>query len=336
MNTPLKVLSFLAGTALFAASTLSAATTDPVGYVSVKLESGYNPVGITFTKPAAYTGEIVNSTSSTVTISSAASLDTTNNSYYLEVIGDVDGQQSFMGERIDVSSISDATITLDLNAAHNTLASAAGFPTGLRVTIRPHYTISDFDDLIADEINTDNMFNAATSDLILLFDNGAFRTHLYYDGNWYENYGSNNVADSKILAPGSGFFFFRNPSAGTPSDIDVTFAGTVRMNNFLHKLNAGYQFVALGYPVDSSPTDLGFTDFFTASPNFVADESDLLLTWDGAFRTHLLYTDGNEKSWYQNFGGNEVVSNTNLLTASNAIIVLLRNSDETLEIVRPF
>jgi len=91
-----------------------------------------------------------------------------------------------------------------------------------------------------------------------------------------------------------------------------------------------------GYPVAANPVDLQLNSNLQASPNFVAEESDLILTWDGAFKTHMLYDDVSGNVWYENFGDFNVVDSSNLLSASNAILMLIRNTGQVLEVPRPF
>ncbi len=322
----------LASAALSLAATSQAAevSTDPVGYVSTSLNSGYTPVGITFVKPAEFSGTGASATATTIELSSAPSLDLDNNTYYVEITS---GDN--VGDRIDIASVAGSTVTFDFSVSYNTLDSVAGLADGTALLIRPHYTVGDFSALIADSINSDDAFTPAGSDQILIFD-GSFKTHIYYSGAWYENFGSFELATDKVLAPGFGFFYHRNPSAGTPSTIDVTFTGSVRMNNFVQRLRPGYQFVASGYPIDASPSDYSYDENLEASPNFVASESDLILTWDNGFKTHLLYDDGNTKSWYQNFGSFDQVDDDNLLTSSNAMFVFIKTNGQVFEIVRPF
>lgn len=333
MKTPQLFLSFLASAAFLVASNLNAATTEPVGYVTKDISSGYNPIGVTFVKPTLHAGVIDSTTDNTITLTSSPNLEA--GAYYLEITS---SSAELVGDRIDIESVSGNTITLDLTAVHNTLDSATSIPVGTALNIRPHFTIGDFDELISSNINSDDAFDSSTSDLILLFVEGeGLKTHLNYEGVWYENFGDFNIATNKIIAPGTGFFFYRNPNAGTPSSFSVAFTGTVRMNNFVQRLRPGYQFVANGYPLEASPTDFSYNDVLEASENFEATESDLLLTWDGSLKTHLLYDDGTgTKSWYENFGDFNQVDSTNLLTASNAMFIFIKDTGHILEIVRPF
>ena len=255
--------------------------------------------------------------------------------YYIEVISST---ADIVGERIDVASVAGNVLTLDTAAIHNTTDDASVIVADSIIKIRPHFTIGDFGALIADEVNSDDAFDSATSDLILLYVEGqGFKTHLNYLDEWYENFGDFDVATDKVIAPGSGFFFFRNPGAGTPTAFSAVFTGTVRMNNYVQRLRPGYQFVANGYPLEASPDDFSYNDVLEASTNFVASESDLILTWDGSLKTHLLYDDGaGTKSWYENFGDFNQVDTDNLLTASNALFIFIKDTGHVLEIVRPF
>ena len=334
MNTSQKIIALLSGAALLSVSSLAAqtATTDPVGYVTTTISSGYNTIATSFAKAPSYTGVVSSATSGTLTLASSPTLDVANNTYYVEVI---ESSANIVGERIDVASVDGSVLTLDTAASHNTMADVSAFPVDTVVAIRSHYTLGEFNAMLGGSVNSDDTFVAANSDQILFFD-GSFKTYIEYLGEWYENFGSFNVATDKVLAPGSGFFYYRNPGAGTPSDIEVVFTGAVRMNNFVQKLEVGYQFVSSGYPMAANPVDLQLNSNLQASPNFVAEESDLILTWDGAFKTHMLYDDGSGNVWYENFGDFNVVDSSNLLSASNAILMLIRNTGQVLEVPRPF
>ena len=335
MKNFLNYLAVLSGAALFVSSHLAAesVSTNPVGYLTTTITSGYNPIGTSFAKAPTFSGGVVEATSGSLTLSSSPTLDVANNTYYVEVI---ESTADIVGERIDVASVAGSVVTLDVDAPHNTLDDVSSFPADTVVAIRSHFTLGEFNDLLGDSVNSDDTFNSGTSDQILFFD-GSFKTYLEYAGVWYENFGDFSVATGKVLAPGSGFFYYRNPGAGTPSDIEVVFTGAVRMNNFVQKLEVGYQFVSGGYPVASSPTDLQLNDNLEASTGFVSDESDLILTWsDGSFKTHLLYDDGTSSEWYENFGSFTEVTSTDLISPASAVLVLIRNNGQVLEIPRPF
>jgi len=329
---PIKFITLLTGAALLGSSAFAQVATDPVGYVSTTITSGYNPIGTSFAKASTFTGSVSAATAGTLTLADSPTLDVANNTYYVEVL---ESTADIVGERIDVASVAGSVLTLDTAASHNTLSDVSAFPVDTVVVIRSHFTVGEFNALLGDAVNSDDAFSAATSDQILFFD-GSFKTYLEYEGEWYENFGDFNLATDKVLAPGSGFFYYRNPGAGTPSDIEVVFTGAVRMNNFVQKLDVGYQFVSTGYPVAADPVDLQLNGNLEASTGFVAEESDLILTWDGSFKTHILYDDGASSVWYENFGDFNVVDDSNLLSATNAVLMLIRNTGQVLEVPRPF
>ena len=333
MKTPHKFITLLSGLVLLASSGFAqTVATDPVGYVTTTITSGYNTIGTSFAKAPTYTGSVSAANAGTLTLADSPTLDVANNTYYVEVL---ESSADIVGERIDVASVAGSTLTLDTAASHNTLSDVSAFPVDTVIAIRSHFTLGEFNALLADSVNSDDEFNAATSDQILFFD-GSFKTYIEYAGVWYENFGSFNDATDKVLAPGSGFFYYRNPGAGTPSDIEVVFTGAVRMNNFVQKLEVGYQFVSSGYPVATSPVDLQLNGNLEASTSFNPTESDLILTWDGSFKTHLLYYDGTSSVWYENFGDFAAVDSSDLVSASNAVLMLIRNNGQVLEIPRPF
>lgn len=324
-----KTFSLLAIVPLLILSSLSAVETDPVGYVSFQLSEGYTPIAITFTKPVQFTGKVSSSTANTLTLASAPTL--TGENHYLEVVS---SSASIVGERIDIASVSGSELSLDVAATHNTLSDASSFPVDTVISIREHYTIGDFGAIIDGDVNSDTSFTLDGSDHILLFDNG-FKTYLHYEGDWYAFFGSNEIATNVILAPGTGLFYYRNPTAtaGAPTPINATFAGSVRMNNFVQKLVPGYQFIANGYPVDASPSELGYGANLDQSPNFVLGESDLVLVWDNGFKTYLPFTDG---SLYEFFGSNNNVDNSDLFTPTSAHFVFVQETGIVTEIARPF
>lgn len=307
--------------------------TDPVGYVSIDIVPGYNPIGINFCKPAAFTGKVLSSSANTLNLSAIPSLG--EDKYYIEVLRDAEST-NMVGERIDIASVDGTLVTLDVSAPHNTLPNASSIVEGCTITIRPHFTIGDFDSIVSNDVNTDDSFNPAKSDQILFFDNG-FKTHINYEGTWYQYFGSFEDVTDKIIAPGTGFFYYRNPNAGTPTEITAVFSGVVRVNNFVQKLVPGYQLVSSGYPIDTSPSILGYSSSLEASTNFNPTESDLIFTWENGFRTHLLYDDGQgTKNWYQYFGDFNVVENSNLFSSLSAYVVFIKTTGKVVEVARPF
>lgn len=310
-------------------------TTDPVGFASATINPGYNAVGNAFTKPPIFQGAITTVSSSTVDISGTPTLEA-GKSYYLEVVSVADTGGTALGERIDVASISGSTVTLDLTAAHNTIADTSTLLADNLVCIKEHFTLGDFIELLGTNPNGSPNFLASECDQILTFD-GGFKTHILYsvDGNWYENFGDFNLANSKLVPPGAGIFFYRNPSPaqGTAESFDISFSGLVRTTSFVQVLKPGFQLVCLGFPLPESPGDLQYNTLLTGSSNFVASESDQILTWDSGFKTHLLYSV--DSNWYQNFGDFDNVTATDLFNPAGSVIMKVQ-SGQVLEIPVPF
>lgn len=317
---------------------LSSATTvssDVVGYVNLTISQGFNTIGLTLVKPEIYSGKIVSTTANSVTLSGNPSLDTTSQTYYLEV---TESSSNIVGERIDIASVIGTVVNLNTTAAHNTISSANSFPSDTTVVIREHLTVGDFSLLLNDEQNSDNTFNPNGSDLLLFYENGAFRTHLLYQSRWYKNFGNFADITNKVIPPGLGFFYYRNPGAGTPSDVNITFTGSVRNNNYARKLAPGYQFIANSYPINSSPNELQLTPYMSATDNWSTNDANLILSWDKqsqTFRTHLLYNDNGEKSWYQNFGTFEKVNEDDILKYDDAVMVFSIDDEQVLETQSP-
>jgi hypothetical protein len=330
----MKKTSLLVASALLASSALFAqdsVTSNVVGYTTNTISSGYNAIGTTFEKASMFNGAIVSATTDTLTLSGSPTLPS-GSSYYLEVTS---SSADLEGERVDVASVDGAVVTLNVGSSNNTISDVSSFPADSTVVIRPHFTIGDFNALLGGSVNSDDTFVANKSDQILTFENGAFRAHIEYAGVWYKNYGDFAAVTDKVIAPGSGFFYFRNPSAGSATDIIYTTTGDVRENDFALKLNTGYQFVSTGYPVASTPLEMQLNGNLQNSANFVVSESDLIVTWDKssqAFRTHLQYAD----NFYQNFGSFGVIDNDDVFGAGDAALVLVRSTAQVLGLPRPY
>jgi hypothetical protein len=93
MQTPQKIISLLAGSALFAASFLNAATTDPVGYVTLTVNgtSGVASDAYSFISPSlqnapSATSTISNINGNTITASSATwDANVYQGAYFIEI-----------------------------------------------------------------------------------------------------------------------------------------------------------------------------------------------------------------------------------------------------------
>ena len=86
MKNPTKFIALLSGVALLSALSAQAVETDPVGYVSTTITSGYNTIGTSFAKASTYTGAVSAATAGTLTLADSPTLDIVNNTYYVEVL----------------------------------------------------------------------------------------------------------------------------------------------------------------------------------------------------------------------------------------------------------
>lgn len=182
---------------------------------------------------------------------------TEGRTYYLEVLeGNLEGSRYELDEAA---------------TSNEALAFEAGAPAlaGVRVAVRPHWTLNDL--FPADAFTTGTA--AANADNLLFFDSatGSFTT------TWLGAQGWMGSADGRrILAPGEGMMV--HVRQGT---VPVTYTGGVRTNRFAQPIHAGAQLIGSGLPLAHSVQTLGLTveSGFTASPE--PQQATRVRLWNG-------------------------------------------------------
>lgn len=301
-----------ASTTLFAQDTV---TTDPVGFVSADIVSGFNAVGITMVNTPSFTGVASTASTDEVVLNAAPTL-VSGTPYYLEVLSG-----STVGERFDVASWSGATVTLDVSETSFSTLDDASAIEGEQVVIRAHFTLGDIADAVGDNAQQSN--SLATGDQVLVWSGGSFLRHLFTPSGLRRYYGDFSVASDVVIAPGSGFFLLRNPSgASSGSSYKLRVLGAVRTNNYVMDLAGGYQLITTGYPVDDSPSSLGLSgDGFVASNNVAV--GDVILEWNGNSLDRYLLTSGGWRKYFGDFG---FVDSTQLFAPNKALFIRTQNS----------
>lgn len=317
----LALAPMILGTPLALQAQDESVTTDPVGFVKTTLTSGtYSLVGINLTHASVYASKVASAATDSITVvDNAAELEThfeAGNKYFVEITGG-----ALVGDRIDVASASGNVISLDLAAPGNTLTDGSAIPADSTFVIRKHYTIGD----LSGDVTGESLLGGTgptNSDQILTFENGNFKAHfLGSDGNWYDA-STFDVVNDKPIAPGSGVLFFANPEGGA-RDLELLVLGEVRTNDVVLPLEAGFQIVSTGFPMELSPADLMMTTEFFTGGTGPANADQILTFENGNFKSHFLGTDNN---WYS-ASDFSLVTDADIFTGQGSVLVF-RNAPD--------
>jgi len=123
MKTPQKIISLLAGSALLAASFLNAATTDPVGYVTLSGASGGYIVTIPLVKSTVFEASV--NADGTTTLSFDSTVPALTGQNYVQVMSG-----TLEGMVVDVTASDAGSVTL---------GTSLPVASGDVVAIRPHF-----------------------------------------------------------------------------------------------------------------------------------------------------------------------------------------------------
>lgn len=303
-------------------------TTDPVGFVKIDLQPGYQLVGAALVNPAVAAGRVASSDGTSITLESEVGVVLESGvAHYVEVTGGGDG--AFTGDRFEVTSISGSTINIDAGHARNTVALSVASLAGYNVVIRPHVTLA--------QILPTDMLQAGggtTGDQVLFWDRsagggaGGYSVHTLTAGipgvipdSWQS--GGVNTND-RVIAPGEGFFVQRRGDAISL----LTNIGEVRTNDFRQPIGLGYNLIAEGHPVDNSPASRMMTSElgFQAGGGTTGDQ--ILKFVDGEYQIYT-YTAGIPgvipDSWQS---GGVSADTSEIFDADGAVFFLKRGSAE--------
>lgn len=312
-------------------------TSDPVGFVSSDLSAGYTAVGLNMVKPAVFAGNVSAGAATTVTVEADVDFGTLlgTGSYYIEVTSG-----ALEGDRIDVASGANSTLTLHAAAPHNTLANGSGISAGTSIVVREHFTFAD----LTNRLGADNIRSAtadadfADGDEVITMGPQGFVFNVFWEGDWYD--ANFELANDNVIAPASGFLYHRNATglAEAPSTLSMSVVGAVRTNNIVIPLRPGFQMISTGFPMDLSPADLGMslgTGFVGAADFDEEEQADaIIIRPAGEFNFVVLWEDDN---WYNTSADFADVTNAGILQADgSAILRLNAASYEPLIIDRPF
>ena len=300
MNIPQKTLSLFAGASLLVFSSLSAVTTDPVGYVTLTVNGSsdgsvaYTPLSVSLENAIvasgslseAPTSSVVTDASASYTLSEFAGTDAAGNAtHYLQFTGS--------GLIVDITANTATTITVDTDL-NGVVDTSAGY------NVKKYKTISDV-------FGADNSAglrsggDATTSDLVYVMspDGGGGYTTYYYQtdslgflgGNgWRLNGDAFTDAGNITIMPDEGIIIARSVAG----DLPVVVSGSVNVNDHNRALPSGFSLVAYPFPVDVTLDDSGIyspTNGYVSGGDSASSDIVYILQSDGSFDNYYYQTD---------------------------------------------
>ncbi len=334
---------------LIAAPTFgSTAVSEPVGFTRQQIHPGRQTVGVTLNHEIVAAATIVASEARAALLDPAcANLATALDAgaaYYAEIVGDT--ANTFAGDRFDIdveATRASADPVLFFKAAdHNSTALALSTDAlaGHRVVIRRHLTIADVFGAGEDSVLRAG-FRYEEADSLLFYDRRAGGYATYYlclqeDGaaEW-RKVGAFGGMNDTIIPPATGVFVHRNAATST----ELVLLGSVRTNDFVLPLRAGYNLVSSPYPVADAAADLqlGSANGFTAASE--ASKADQILVFNGADfdRYYLCDAAGmGEEIWLRSGGDAVAASAASLLSHERSVFIKKLAADPDFVVRRSF
>jgi len=306
MKTPKKIISLLAGSALFAASFLNAATTDPVGYVTIDIKGGGTTnlvANAGLVKASSFVGIGNVSGDTTLTLAGASwTVDAFASSYYVQL--------NITGEWAQITSNTSDALTL---ASHLPNGSGQNF------IIRPLNTL---DSLFGSD-NSAGFLGSATfggGDIVAPWDasNQNLSAFYYYDtddNSWKD--AANNPAGTSIVYPDESLMVI-----GSGVDKSIVISGTVQTGVTSGDLfgDGGTNIVPNPYPVPLVIKDSGYESAITGGSTLA--ESDLLLTWDPSAQNFsaFYFYDTDDNTWKDS--SNNAADVNDVIPVGGAAVIL--------------
>lgn len=291
MKKPQHLLSLLAGAALLAASNLSAATTDPVGYVTKDFPAGASLISSPLQGETALQGAVDSVSGDVVGLANVPSLSEPH--FLLVTSGAAKGNISTILSSDSTSvTVEEASQISDLSA-------------GDTVKIIEHFTLGDLTTASNSSIDDNSSVTVYNSD-------GSTTTYLAFADVWYD--GAGNPSDSAIIFPGEGVVVsFQAPTS-------LTFAGNVNTQEINIPVTSG----AVNLIGSESPSALSGENSLGAALATLPDNSTITVySEDGSLsvqNTYLLF--GGD--WYDGTGNLTEIS----IAAPATIVVSPQSTQE--------
>jgi len=309
--------------ALPAAQAQETATTDPVGFVTVKIAGSFNGskttsfISIPLLDSAAITGQvsgvISGVTSNTISNSSAGwspgELSRPESPFLIQITsGQANGRMFLISSSSEVAGSQGSTANTSTSAtivgpggAAETDLTTLGIAVGTDTyRIYPCDTIKSFFGT-PNETGVLGGANGKSADNIVIFSNGTPATYFYSteQNAWIDNTRNAKPGDNVALLPYYGLLYARQSE--NPLDLVVTGTVPVTPRSVAIAGKGNATLLAQYWPINSTLVDLGLQNMpgWQSSSNF--READRVVIKDniGAFRTYFY----NGVNWTQNTRG---------------------------------
>lgn len=311
-------------------------STTPVGAMSYSFPANTTvSVGIPLVRPAVFTGVVSSGNATTVSFSTAGlnlgTVITAGNFYYIEIVGHSDNvTTAHVGERFEVDEASTTTtangvLTIDTASALNTATGDYSSLVGYKIVIRPHWTLASLFGTGTGATGLTSATTFSSADQVLSWDGSGWSTYWFRQNSagtvkeWRNTATSTTNQDNTLIPPGVGVYFKK-----TNSSLTLSVVGEVRTNRFIRNLDHSTQLIAMGYPIDRSPVQLGMLPASHYTPATSFDAADQLLAWDGAgFSTYWLRRNsaGDVIQWRNTGTGTTDHSNTAFILSNQAFFI---------------
>jgi hypothetical protein len=326
-------------------------TTVPVGVMTYSFSANSTAsVGIPLLRPAIFSGVVTSASTGSIAFTSPglnlATLISAGSSYYLEVTGHSDGvTKAYVGDRLEINEATTITsasgvAAIDTLSNINTTSGTLDFLIGYNVTIRPHWTLAALFGTGAGATGLNSSTTFSSSDQVLAWNGGGWSTYWFRQNSagsikeWRNTATGTVNQDGAVIPPGVGIYVKKLGNALTANVM-----GEVRTNRFIRNLDSSTQLIALGYPVDSSPVQLGLTTTsgFTAATTFTV--ADQILAWSGTgFSTYWLRrnTAGDVVQWRNTATSTIDHSGTAFIAANKAFFIKPVGTPDDIVVGVPF
>lgn len=293
-----------------ASSPAETAISNPVGFVTLSIQPGYNVIGPAMANPPVFQSTVAGATGSTITFGQGgatvnlATLLQDNTRYFVEISKPSGNVASYVGDVMEVdvaATIASANNVLTVKAAgFNTLSAPLPDLTGYSAMIRPHVTIGQVFGTLGN-ILLHGSGSAGSADQVLFYD----RTTGGFTAYWFRANAGGTIAQWRSLdgadatdystlpiEPGAGVFVLRQ---ATNPAVNIPFVGAVRTNDLQKPLAEGFNLVAQALPAGHSPAMLNMNiagGFVGAGSAGSADQILFLDPATGGYATYWFRANG--------------------------------------------
>lgn len=328
------------------------ARTDPAGAMKYTFPgSSYTTMGIPLLRPPLFSDVIAGGTATTVTLSHASNLVENipaNTPCYLEVVGTSQSEEtpSNLGDRFEVDvaatrASASNVLTIVADSPLNTAAGDLGDLQGMRVVIRPHWTLATVFGTGVDATHLNSSSSFTSADQVHFWMGEGFSVFWFRQNSsglsreWRSVFTGIQNQDNAIIPPGVGVFVKRSG----PTELALTIAGEVRTNTFVQPIGQGTRLLATGFPVDMSPLQSGFSAGSGFASSTFVGTADQIWTWTGSGVSTYWYrqnSSGTAKEWRNAWTGLTDHTASSFLNPFQGFFVKTLTEVAPVEVAKPY